>query len=212
MGPGHETGAAYRESLRLQRFWAGLLLSVVVVQLVTSVGQFRGVLTPRTDINTAALVGNRASGTFNHPDALGKALFFLLCLVLQLMQSSDTRVRRMSRMATVAAFVPLVLTGSRADALAGTVLVCLWGASEHNVRSFAKRLALPSVAVLGGLVFLILFISRIKSDPAGGERDHFMRVALAILPEHSVAGVGPNSYVTAAGPDRPPDGSWLAGP
>ncbi len=64
-----------------------------------------------------------------------------------------------------------------------------------------SKLAIPIVigiaafASAGGV-----WVARFEEDPEGSTRQHFNDVATALIPANPLAGTGPNTYITTAGP------------
>lgn len=197
---GRFLGTYFDREARGGRWLAFLLAAIVAVELVVCALQGLGVdLFPNAG-RTAQLEGDRANGTLEHPGDLGKVLVILLVLLMPLTRARDRVTRLTALVALFASLVPIGMTGSRSNFVAAVVAIAVWVLLLPGGR---RVLALKAggLAIVGviGLIFAGPIIERFLRDPAGGERQHFMEVALAQIPNAPVVGVGPDSYIAVVG-------------
>jgi hypothetical protein len=190
---------AIRSGKGLRPFCVRVLAAFCGVQFALTCLQSAGVVTFKTNSTTLLAVGGRVGGTFDHPDTLGKALFFAVALVLPIADGLDRRTRKWRDVTVAACLFGTVLTGARADLVALLCLLLLWFLTSPRGLSLGHR-AVGSVLVLGAAsaVFFVLYENRVE-DVSAGPRAHLMGVALNLLPHVAGSGIGPNSYVTFVG-------------
>lgn len=152
--------------------------------------------------------GSRLGGTFGSPAYLGAAVTLLLPVAAGV--AADGSWPRPWRVAAGAAGATLVVaalgSGARA-AWVGLAVAALVTASTHRRRLTAHRRivavgALCAVVGLGGIAAATPVGDRISdtfdADAAGGQgRLDEWRVAVAVLAEHPLTGVGPEGYRVA---------------
>ncbi|MDP9982280.1 O-antigen ligase [Pseudarthrobacter oxydans] len=176
------------------------VLATVLVQLVISVLQFAGLPLFPTNAATSELVGSRVNGSFSHPTALGKVLLLFLMVCLPFTRSID-RPARVAAWAVVAMSFPmLVLSGGRANFFSAVVMILLWTLLLPRGRAVASKVAIPLAMATIAFASAGVWAARFEEDPEGSTRQHFNEVAMALIPANPVAGTGPNTYITTAGP------------
>lgn len=176
------------------------ILATVMLQLVISVLQFAGLPLFPTNAATSELVGSRINGSFGHPTTLGKVLllFQMVCLPFTRSSVSHTRVAAWS--AVVASLPMLVLSGGRANFFSAIVMVLLWTLLLPRGKALASKVAIPLVVATVGFGSAGVWVARFEEDPEGSTRQHFNEVAMALIGGNPIAGSGPNTYITTAGP------------
>ncbi|MGA1828387.1 O-antigen ligase family protein [Microbacterium sp.] len=188
------------EDRRAERLIALIILGIVSIETFITVLQWVGVdIFPSSVRNAEFAAASRANGTFAHPGTLGKALIFLVVLVLPLTRSADAVTRRFSFLAMGLAVVPIGISESRTNFLAYIVLAVTWAVLLPRGRKLGARFFVPATVIVVSLAFLDSFIARFEADPEGGARGHLMEIALAHMPENLFLGVGAKSYVTYFG-------------
>lgn len=176
------------------------ILATVVLQLAISMLQVAGVPLFPTNATTSELVGSRVNGSFGHPTTLGKVLLLFQMVCLPFTRSTWRSTRWSAWAAVVAAFPMLILSGGRANFFSAIVMVLLWTLLLPRGRALASKLAIPLAVAAAGFASAGVWVARFEEDPEGSTRQHFNQVALALIPDHPLAGTGPNTYITAAGP------------
>jgi hypothetical protein len=188
------------EDHQAERIIALFILAIVSIETFITVLQWAGAEIFPSSVRDAELsAASRANGTFAHPGTLGKALVFLMLLVLPLTRSADALTRRFSFLAMGLALVPIGISGSRTNFLAYIAAAVTWAVLLPRERKLGARFFVPVTVLIVSLVFLDSFISRFEADPEGGARGHLMEVALAHMPENLFLGVGAKSYVAYFG-------------
>ena len=195
---GSYLGQLYREDPRCARVVVGLILAFATFELAICILQSVGFDLFSTTDRTLELEGDRPSGTFGHPSALGKVLTLVLVLVLPSTRSTERILRRLAVVAVIVSLAATALTQSRANIVGFVVMIVLWAFLQSDLHTI-RRFALPSLVGLASLFFLDELLSRFAADPAGGAREHFIDVALYQFAQTPWFGVGPGSYVDAVG-------------
>ncbi|MFI5916319.1 O-antigen ligase family protein [Dactylosporangium sp. NPDC051541] len=144
-------------------------------------------------------IKGRATALTAHPGELSKLLFFCAVCVLLLPQRRGA-ARWLVWSTLGAIFVGVFLSESR------TVLVAVVGLVGLSVlleliggRWQRRHLVVVGLTALLGTASLPWLIERFSADPAGGDREHLLDVALKTIGAHPVAGVGVNGYVAVVG-------------
>ncbi|WP_426323947.1 O-antigen ligase family protein [Microbacterium sp. E-13] len=184
-----------RSDLRSEQYFAALILAIVSFQAVVAVLQFSGLDVFATASRTAELTLGRATGTYGHPGTLGKVIVLLAVFVLPLMGSAVKRVRTMVTLTLLIAIVPIGLSESRSNIASLLALLGLWVILLPREKALGARIVLPAGALVIAMSFYETIATRFALDPLGGERDHFMSVALTHIPENLLFGVGPKTYI-----------------
>lgn len=182
------------------QYFVSWVLGAVLLQLVISILQFAGFPLFPTNAATSELVGSRVNGSFGHPTTLGKVLLLVQMVCLPFTRSTLTASRRAAWVSILASFPMLILSGGRANFFSSVVMVLLWTLMLPRGKALGSKVAIPLVVATVGFASAGVWAARFEEDPEGSTRQHFNEVALALLPDHPVAGTGPNSYITAAGP------------
>ncbi|WP_382307708.1 O-antigen ligase family protein [Herbiconiux sp. UC225_62] len=183
----------------LLRWLAVVIFIIAIIQLVVCILQTAGVPIFVTGERTAELTEGRANGTTGHPGSLGKVLFFAAMLCLPLTRSGDRINRRLSYASLVLIMAAVGLSASRTNFIALLMLVLVWALIIPSAKSKGAKIVLPGVILLVGLFFLEPILERFDEDPMGGQRARFMSVALQVIGENPLFGVGPNGYLPYAG-------------
>jgi hypothetical protein len=152
----------------------------------------------------------RVSGTFLHPNILGG---FLLCSILAtyyLLMLAKSRAYRIGLSCMVLLqFFTLYLSFSRAALLAALFSTCLWLGFQWN--QSRKSGSFKSFQIIGGVIACSIclgscllypqlharggiFNSNVNSLGADTERVMYMKVALKMIEEHPLLGVGYNNF------------------
>lgn len=175
-----------------------LVCGIVWVQVLVTLLQFVGVPINRLDIVESDILGDRVNGTANHPNNLGKLLILLLLLLLPLTEvAKDPRLRRLALVTALAGLIPLVLAQGRANLAAYFAALVFWALLTPAGRQVGAKLAILGGGVAATALSAGVVLARFDEDPSGGVRPQILRIALRALPDHLVAGVGPNYYVDA---------------
>lgn len=178
-------------------FW---ILAAVLLQLVISVLQFAGLPLFPTNAATSELVGSRVNGSFGHPTTLGKVLLLFQMVCLPFTRSLESSTRKAAWIAVLAAFPMLILSGGRANFFSAIVMVLLWTLLLPRGRALASKFVIPLIVATVGFASAGVWVARFEEDPEGSTRQHFNEVAMALIPDNFLAGTGPNTYITTAGP------------
>jgi hypothetical protein len=176
------------------------ILATVMLQLVISVLQFAGLPLFPTNSATSELVGSRINGSFGHPTTLGKVLLLFQMVCLPFTRSSVSHTRIAAWSAVVASLPMLVLSGGRANFFAAIVMVLLWTLLLPRGKALASKVAIPLGVATVGFASAGVWVARFEEDPEGSTRQHFNEVAMALIAGDPIAGSGPNTYITTAGP------------
>lgn len=184
-----------RSDVRSETYFAVLVLGIVAFQAAVAVLQFAGFDIIVAESRTAELTVGRATGTYGHPGTLGKVIVLLAVFALPLMGSAARRVRTMVTLTLLIAIVPIGLSESRSNISSLLALMALWVLLLPRERALGARIVLPVGALVIALSFYEAIAARFALDPLGGEREHFMSVALAHIPENLLFGVGPKAYI-----------------
>jgi len=195
-GIGWQYGREIIRDPALQVFAVRVMLAAAVSQVLVCVAQLSGVPLFEMDPQTAALMGERTNGTFNHPNNLGKAMLLLSIAALPMAVSGHHRARKPGIATVGFAALAILLSGGRANVLALVMTVLIFALLA---RGGSPRIALPLVVLAIGGPFVGAILARFDGDPGGGSRSHFMDVALQQLSITFLPGVGPNSYVNVVG-------------
>lgn len=182
-----------------RRFWIGVLFAGLAVQLATAVLQLLGLPIFAMDAETAAYMGSRVNGTFNHPTALGKMVLVVLLLSLPFWLDRDKVIRWLTWGSLAIGILLLILSGGRANLLAGFMMLGIWFLLNLKQINRGLRIAGAVALSLGGLAGLWVIIKRFQEDPEGGARGRLLETALENMNETFVFGVGPNGYVAHFG-------------
>lgn|GEM_PF-3217073 len=138
---------------------------------------------------------SRARGTFGHAGDLGKVVVALMALVLPWTVSPVTRLRWAATAALGAGFLVIGTTLSRANILAGGVLLVVWAFAISRRRFSGRAFGIVLLAGVASLPFVGALLARFRLDPEGGSRPELLQAALAQLRRAPWWGTGPNSYV-----------------
>lgn len=176
------------------------ILATVLLQLCISVLQFAGFPLFPTNAATSELVGSRINGSFGHPTTLGKVLLLFQMVCLPFTRSTTRLTRSSAWIAVVAAFPMFILSGGRANFFSAIVMVLLWTLLLPRGRALGSKVAIPLIVATVAFASAGVWVARFEEDPEGSTRQHFNEVAMALIPENPIAGTGPNTYITTAGP------------
>ena len=194
-GAGLYIAARHQENPRFDRWFVLLLLAAALFQTAVAALQTVGVdLFPSQETTTDFTEG-RASGSFGHPGNLGKAILFLIVLVLPLTKSADTAARRLSFVTLGVALLPVALSVSRTNFVVVGMVLVLWALLLPRSSKIGGRVALVGAVGVVGFLFADQFIGRLTADPAGGARERLSAVALEHIPDNLLLGVGPGGYI-----------------
>jgi O-antigen ligase len=181
-----------------------LLVSLCLEGLVTLAGYVSGgsLALPGLSTGSAPAVGvpgSRATGTMYSPNNAGSYFAFMFAISAAIYVSRvDARLKHLALVGCVLALVPLGLTLSR-----GAWVACLVSILVLVAGSRGTRLPPPAVAalVLAIVVMLIplrgMVEARLTTDDNGSAagRVPLMRIALDMVQEHPILGVGANNFV-----------------
>lgn len=153
---------------------------------------------------TAELMGDRANGTFFHPNKIGQMLIPLMLLVLPYVRSATRPVRLLALTTMLFGFVAVLLSGSRTNSVALLLVVVAWVALSRKDLGFLRlerlpKFVVPSVAVVATLGVLSVFFSRLVQDGTDEARGHLLQAAFEQIARTPWLGVGLNSYVEVVG-------------
>lgn len=182
-----------------ERLVAATLLAVVSVEALVCVLQLLGAPIFQTSEITAELTAGRTSGTYGHPGNLGKGMILATVILLVLAGSTDRIVRRISYVGILLAVIPVGLSQGRSNYAAFFVLILLWVVLLPWRDNLKIKIGLPVASIFAAAVFAPKILERFGSDPEGGQRDHFMKVALEHMPDTLWLGVGPGNFIDAFG-------------
>ncbi|WP_284983040.1 O-antigen ligase family protein [Arthrobacter sp. efr-133-TYG-118] len=176
------------------------ILGTVLLQLGISFLQFAGVPLFPTNAVTSELVGSRINGSFGHPTTLGKVLLLFMMVCLPFTRSAIRQTRLAAWAAILATFPMFIMSGGRANFFSAVVMILIWTLLLPRGRALGSKLAIPLVVGIAGFASAGVWVARFEEDPTGDTRQHFNDVAMALIPGNPVAGTGPNTYITTAGP------------
>jgi len=178
-----------------------LLLIGPVIQGLISIGLQR--FGSPVDIGpiSTRIVGARIAGTLGHPNSLGGYLALLLPVSLMvLLTPVGKAVKWLGGVSFLLGTVALVLTQSRGAWIGYGISVVALGIFSFRSRLVQRRtLVLLSFAALIPLVALLdVVASRLGTfnNPAAQARVPLMKLALTMIGDHSIRGVGANNYST----------------
>jgi O-antigen ligase len=142
----------------------------------------------------------RMVGLYVHPGIVGKTIFLLFCFLLPLTSSANAATRRLAYTALTLGSVTILLTLSRANAVALTAAVVIWVIFTGRATSIVNRLA-----IVGGVAAIIVVSTnaaqglqdREAQDPNGGYRDPIFAVGMNQIQSQPLTGTGPNYYLQA---------------
>jgi hypothetical protein len=144
-------------------------------------------------------VNGRAIGLTTHPGEISKLLFFCAMCALLLPQRT-TRERWAAWLTLAATLVGVSLTQSRAPLIGLVALIATFMALEFATGRWQRRhIAVVGMTVVLALASIPWMIRRFAVDPGLETRRHAMAVALDVIADHPVTGVGVNGYVAVAG-------------
>lgn len=174
---------------------------LVVISLQSMVGtlQYAGASIFAPDASTAELMGSRVNGTFNHPSALGKAIFLLDVLTLALLPMARGRTKFAAYAAILLSFYPLLLTGSRANLVATMALFAVWVVLLPAKGNLSKKLWLTITLAVAGAASIGVIMNRFQEDPGGGARDYLSTRTVDLMHLVLPSGSGPNSFIEVFG-------------
>jgi O-antigen ligase len=181
---------------RGQRTVAYAVLAIVALEALVAMLQRLGFAINPMKPELAELMGSRVNGTLNHPNNLGKSMLILVVLSLGMSTIRARGPRVAARAAWMLAFVPLILSGGRANLVAAVLTVVFWNLLSTSRRSLAARLGIPLLLVVALLPFIGGVVERFEADPEGGPRQHLTQTALDQIALRPMWGTGPNAYVT----------------
>jgi len=157
----------------------------------------------------------RVSGTFLHPNILGGFLFFAILAAYYLYGTIFSKIKRIGlQLLILLQFFTLYLSFSRAAILALTISTLLWCVLQWNYlrrKRESNSASLKRLGILGGTVLcgvvagIVLLYPQIKgrgglinynsvSKGADSERVIYMKVAVDMIKEHPLLGVGYNNF------------------
>ncbi|WP_251150050.1 O-antigen ligase family protein [Cellulosimicrobium sp. Marseille-Q4280] len=142
---------------------------------------------------------SRARGSFGHAGDLGKVVVALMALVLPWTVSVVSRLRWTATAALGVGFLVLGTTLSRANILAGGVLIVVWAFAISRRRFSGRAFGIVLLAAAASIPFLGTLLLRFRLDPDGGSRPELLRAAFEQLGRSPWWGTGPNSYVEVVG-------------
>jgi hypothetical protein len=189
-----------KESGRVFIYWVA---GITLLQLAIACLQIVGVQLFPTNAITSELVGSRVNGSFGHPTTLGKVLLLFEMLALPFTRSLRRGNRNAAWLTILASMPMLVLSGGRANFFAAMLALLLWTLFLPRGRALGAKFAIPIGAGIVAVASAGMWVSRFEEDPVGLTRQHFNDVALALIPDNPIAGTGPNTYITTAGPTDP---------
>jgi hypothetical protein len=162
----------------------------------------------------------RASGTFTHPNVLGGFLFCAVLASFYLFVQSEAAWRRTLLMSVlVLQIFTLYVAYSRSAILALVLSACIWGVLQlrlYGVRSpqFSRILFLALGVTVCGLLGIGIFYSQLTARGgiinynafttfADSERVQYLRMAVDMIKEHPLLGVGYNNFQLYEDPIQP---------
>lgn len=181
------------------RLLAGLVLAIILFEGVVTVLQTAGLEIFSLTGRSLELEGGRANGTFSHPSVVGKVIILVLMFVLPLTRSDDRMTSRLALFATIASVVPVGFSQSRSNFVALIAMLMIWFIIQPRTgQSQGRLLAIAGIGI-AGVIFANDIIARFQADPAGGQRAHFMEVAIIQFKLTPWFGVGPGQYIPVVG-------------
>lgn len=165
----------------------------------------------------------RASGTFTHPNILGGFLFCSVMASFYLFMKLEKRLRFFLIGVIVLQIFTLFIVFSRSAILALVVAMCIWGFLQckdiyrrEGFRSSAFRrfFTLASTITISGLLCLGIFYSQLSARGgiinynavttyADSERVQYLKMAIDMIKEHPLLGIGFNNFQLYEDPIQP---------
>lgn len=183
-------------SVHFEHLMVIILAGTAVFEAVVCLLQIAGVPINPISATQLGILGDRVTGTANHPNTLGKLMFSILLLLLPLTGSPVRKISRLALLGSAALFVPFGLAEGRANLAALVSTLLIWVALTPNSRVSSHRLALSSATIIAIAATWASVIARFEQDPKGGARGRLLEIASETVPGKLWEGVGPNSYVT----------------
>ncbi len=160
--------------------------------------------------------GGRVGGTIGSPNGAGAYLSTLLAPAIAVAVLWRGKALRLLALCGIAlGFVALALTASRGAWLATALSITLFGLLtwRRGLVSLKAPLALGCLALLAVAPFLDSVLLRLSSDAAGSaySRIPLMKLAMSIISQHPIFGVGANNFAFVMGSYVSLDiaGEWL---
>ncbi|WP_371029168.1 O-antigen ligase family protein [Pseudoclavibacter sp. JSM 162008] len=193
-------GSSFRDRAELDRSFTVLLVLIVVFQVLVTALQTLGVPIFELTGRSLDLEGGRANGTFTHPSTIGKVLTLVMMLLMPMTRAADATTRKLALFGLLLSIVPIALSASRANFVSALAMILVWSLLQpRDTKFFSRRFLLPALVGVVSLFFVDSILERFNKDPVGGEREHFMEVALVQFADTPWFGVGPANYVRVVG-------------
>jgi O-antigen ligase len=93
-----------------------------------------------------------------------------------------------------------VMSGGRANFFSAVVVILIWTLLLPRGKALGSKIAIPIVIGIAAFASAGVWAARFEEDPEVSTRQHFNDVAMALVPANPLAGTGPNTYITTAGP------------
>jgi len=193
----------------------GVMLQSFVgwIQYLTEGGFLKGVFgLPKTAFilkSQGQFMLSRVGGTVGHPNALAKYLCFCIPVILSyvLNERSNTTIRKLAFVSMIAGCVVLIMTLSRGSWMAlGLALMYFFyerfrGYSKSRSKAVAMVFLLSVMLAIATLGFSKHVRVRLFESDYGSARSRIpmAMVALNIISNHPISGVGLNNYTTVMG-------------
>ena len=162
----------------------------------------------------------RASGTFTHPNILGGFLFCSIMASFYLFMKSESKFRLVLLINIIFLQIfTLYIVFSRSAILALVFAMLIWGflqLKREKMRSpaFRRFLILASAIIISGLLGIGIFYSQLAARGgiinynavttyADSERIQYLRMAIDMIKEHPLLGIGFNNFQLYEDPIQP---------
>lgn len=173
-----------------------ILAGTAIFEAVICVLQYAGLPINAMNARAIGTLGDRVTGTSNHPNTLGKLMISVLLLLLPLTESRVGKVGRWALLGSGALFVSLGLAQGRTNLAALVSALLIWAVLSPSSRFSSRRMAVIPLTIIGIAATATSVAARFEEDPTGGARGRLLDIATRAVPEKLWSGVGPNSYVT----------------
>jgi hypothetical protein len=157
----------------------------------------------------------RATGTFSNPNILGGFLFCSVFASFYLFMKQEKTLPKIALTSIVFLQIFALYTAfSRSALLALIFAILLWGFLQIKANSFRKLMFLASSLLVFGIICIALFYSQLTARGgiinynavttyADSERVQYLKMAIDMIKEHPLLGIGFNNFQLYENPIQP---------
>ena len=197
---GMRAARAVLHSERSQQLAVRIVSIALAIEFLVVAMQAAGVPLNPMESAQAEILDGRFNGTMFHPNDLGKAVVFLLVLLLVLQRDAPKTDRRLATIGVLAAIGSVTLTQGRVVIVCVIAALALWAVVQpKEAAPLSRKLTVLTGAALATAVSASAVIARFALDPEGGVREVTRDIAWIQITNGPWAGTGPNTYVTVVG-------------